>query len=95
MEKVGGLGMVVEGCCWVGEEEVESMKKLGGKLEGGMGIGEDELGKGGKCGVWKMNMEWECGVGMSGGMGKVLGEKGGELEGGKYVGGGGDKMEKV
>ena len=33
------------------------MKKLGGKVEGGMGIGEEELGKGGKSGVWKIKME--------------------------------------
>ena len=81
-----GFPIVLHGASSVLPEYVDLINKYGGKIEGAVGVPEEQLRKAAKSAVCKINIDSDGRLGVTAIIRKVLAEKPSEFDPRKYLG---------
>lgn len=85
-KKLPGFPIVLHGSSSVPQEYVEMVNKYGGKMEGAVGVPEEQLRKAAKSAVCKINIDSDGRLVVTAVIRKVFSEKPGEFDPRKYLG---------
>lgn len=85
-KKLPGFPIVLHGSSSIPQDYVAMINKYGGKMEGAVGVSEDQLRKAAKSAVCKINIDSDGRLVVTGVIRKVFAEKPGEFDPRKYLG---------
>ncbi len=85
-KKLPGFPIVLHGSSSIPQDFVAMINKYGGKMEGAVGVSEDQLRKAAKSAVCKINIDSDGRLVVTGVIRKVFAEKPGEFDPRKYLG---------
>ena len=85
MQKLPGFPIVLHGSSSVPQDEVDTINKYGGKLDGAQGVPEDMLLQAGKFGVCKINIDTDLRLAMTASIRKHLVENPGDFDPRQYL----------
>ncbi|MDH4100355.1 MAG: class II fructose-1,6-bisphosphate aldolase [Nitrospirota bacterium] len=94
-KRLPGFPIVLHGASSVVPEYVEMINKYGGKLEGAVGVPEEQLRRAAKSAVCKINIDSDGRLAMTAVIRKVLGESPKEFDPRKYLGPARDELIKL
>ena len=94
-KRLPGFPIVLHGASSVVQEYVEMINNYGGKLEGAVGVPEDQLRRAAKSAVCKINIDSDGRLAMTAVIRKVLGESPKEFDPRKYLGPARDELVKL
>jgi fructose-bisphosphate aldolase class II len=93
--RIPGFSIVLHGASSVVQEYVEMINKNGGKMEGAVGIPEDQLRKAARSAVCKINIDSDGRLVMTAMIRKVFKENPGEFDPRKYLGPAREELKKL
>jgi fructose-bisphosphate aldolase class II len=85
-KRIPGFPIVLHGASSVLQEYIKTINENGGKMEGAVGIPEEELRKAAKSAVCKINIDSDGRLAMTAAIRKTLAEKPAEFDPRKYLG---------
>ena len=85
-KRIPGFPIVLHGASSVLQEHIKTINKYGGKMEGAMGVPEEQLRKAAKSAVCKINIDSDGRLAMTAAVRKILAEKPAEFDPRKYLG---------
>lgn len=85
-ERIPGFPIVLHGASSVVPEYVEMINKFGGKIEGAVGVPEEQLRRAAKSAVCKINIDSDGRLAVTAIIRKVMAEKPAEFDPRKYLG---------
>lgn len=94
-KRIPGFPIVLHGASSVIPEYVEMINKYGGKMEGAVGVPEDQLRRAAKSAVCKINIDSDGRLVVTAIIRKVFAEKPGEFDPRKYLGPARDELAKL
>lgn len=93
--RIPGFPIVLHGASSVMPEFVEMINKYGGKMEGAVGVSEDQLRRAAKSAVCKVNIDSDGRLAVTAMIRKVLAESPGEFDPRKYLGKAREALKQV
>ena len=93
--RLPGFPIVLHGASSVTPEYVEIINKYGGKMEGAVGVSEEQLRRAARSAVCKVNIDSDGRLAMTAMIRKVLAENPGEFDPRKYLGPARDELVKL
>jgi fructose-bisphosphate aldolase class II len=93
--RLPGFPIVLHGASSVVPEYVEMINRYGGKMEGAVGVSEDQLRRAARSAVCKINIDSDCRLAITAAVRQVLYEKPGEFDPRKYLGPARDELVKL
>ena len=94
-KRLPGFPIVLHGASSVLPEYVEMINRYGGKIEGAVGVPEEQLRKAAKSAVCKINIDSDGRLGVTAIIRKVLSEKPAEFDPRKYLGPAREELVKM
>jgi fructose-bisphosphate aldolase class II len=94
-KRIPGFPIVLHGASSVVQEYVEMINKYGGKMEGAVGVSEEQLRRAAKSAVCKINIDSDGRLVVTAIIRKVFAEKPGEFDPRKYLGPARDELVKL
>lgn len=94
-KRIPGFPIVLHGSSSVPQDQVELIKKYGGKMDDAIGIPEEQLRKAAKSAVCKINIDSDGRLAMTAAIRKVFFEKPGEFDPRKYLGPARDALKEL
>jgi fructose-bisphosphate aldolase class II len=93
--RLPGFPIVLHGASSVVPEYIEMINRYGGRMEGAVGVSEDQLRRAAHSAVCKINIDSDCRLAITAAVRKVLAEKPGEFDPRKYLGPARDELAKL
>jgi fructose-bisphosphate aldolase, class II len=93
--RIPGFPIVLHGASSVLQEYVAIINKYGGKMEGAVGVSEDQLRKAASSAVCKINIDSDGRLVMTAIIRKIFAENPGEFDPRKYLGPARDELKKL
>jgi fructose-bisphosphate aldolase class II len=93
--RLPGFPIVLHGASSVVPEYIEMINRYGGRMEGAVGVSEDQLRRAAHSAVCKINIDSDCRLAITAAVRKVLVEKPGEFDPRKYLGPARDELAKL
>jgi fructose-bisphosphate aldolase, class II len=93
--RIPGFPIVLHGASSVLKEYVDMINKYGGKMEGAVGVSEDQLRRAARSAVCKINIDSDGRLVMTALIRKVFTESPGEFDPRKYLGPARDELKKL
>jgi fructose-bisphosphate aldolase class II len=93
--RLPGFPIVLHGASSVVPEYIEMINRYGGRMEGAVGVSEDQLRRAAHSSVCKINIDSDCRLAITAAVRKVLAEKPGEFDPRKYLGPARDELAKL
>ena len=93
--RLPGFPIVLHGASSVVQEYVEMINRYGGKMEGAVGVSEEQLRRAARSAVCKVNIDSDGRLAITAVIRKVLAEKPGEFDPRKYLGPARDELVKL
>jgi fructose-bisphosphate aldolase class II len=93
--RLPGFPIVLHGASSVVPEYVEMINRYGGRMEGAVGVSEEQLRRAARSAVCKINIDSDCRLVITAVVRKVLTEKPGEFDPRKYLGPARDELAKL
>jgi fructose-bisphosphate aldolase class II len=94
-QRLPGFPIVLHGASSVMPEYIEMINRYGGRMEGAVGVSEDQLRRAASSAVCKINIDSDGRLAMTAAIRKVLGEKPGEFDPRKYLGPARDELVRL
>ena len=94
-KRLPGFPIVLHGASSVVQAYVNMINQYGGKMEGAVGVSEDQLRRAAGSAVCKINIDSDGRLAMTAAIRKVLAEKPGEFDPRKYLGPARDELVKL
>jgi fructose-bisphosphate aldolase, class II len=94
-KRIPGFPIVLHGASSVVQEYVEMINKYGGKMEGAIGVSEEQLRRAAKSAVCKINIDSDGRLVVTAIIRKVFSEKPGEFDPRKYLGPAREELVKL
>jgi fructose-bisphosphate aldolase class II len=94
-KRIPGFPIVLHGASSVLQEYVQIINKFGGKMEGAVGIPEEQLRKAARSAVCKINIDSDGRLVMTAMIRKVFSENPGEFDPRKYLGPAREELKKL
>lgn len=94
-KKIPGFPIVLHGSSSIPSDYVAMINKYGGKMEGAVGVSEDQLRKAAKSAVCKINIDSDGRLVVTAVIRKVFSEKPGEFDPRKYLGPAREELKKL
>lgn len=93
--RIPGFPIVLHGASSVLKEYVDMINKYGGKMEGAVGVSEEQLRRAARSAVCKINIDSDGRLVVTAVIRKVFAEKPGEFDPRKYLGPARDELQKL
>jgi len=93
--RIPGFPIVLHGASSVVQEYVDLINKYGGKMEGAVGVSEDQLRRAARSAVCKINIDSDGRLVLTAIIRKVFAESPGEFDPRKYLGPARDELKKL
>jgi fructose-bisphosphate aldolase class II len=93
--RIPGFPIVLHGASSVLQEYVEIINRYGGKMEGAVGVSEDQLRRAARSSVCKINIDSDGRLVITAVIRKVFAENPGEFDPRKYLGPARDELKKL
>jgi fructose-bisphosphate aldolase, class II len=93
--RIPGFPIVLHGASSVVQEYVEMINRYGGKMEGAVGVSEDQLRRAARSAVCKINIDSDGRLVLTAIIRKVFAENPGEFDPRKYLGPARDELKKL
>ncbi len=90
-----GFPLVMHGSSSVPQELIKEINKYGGAMPNAMGVPEEAIGRAGKLGVCKVNIDTDLRLALTAGIRKVFSEAPKEFDPRKYLGPAREEVKKV
>jgi fructose-bisphosphate aldolase class II len=94
-KRLPGFPIVLHGASSVMPDYIEMINRYGGRMEGAVGVSEDQLRRAARSAVCKINIDSDGRLAMTAAIRKVLGEKPGEFDPRKYLGPARDELVRL
>ncbi|MBU0672132.1 MAG: class II fructose-1,6-bisphosphate aldolase [Candidatus Margulisbacteria bacterium] len=94
-KKLPGFPIVLHGASSIPQDYVAMINKFGGKMEGAVGVSEEQLRKAAKSAVCKINIDSDGRLVVTAVIRKVFAEKPGEFDPRKYLGPAREELKKL
>ncbi len=94
-KKLPGFPIVLHGASSIPQDYVAMINQYGGKMEGAVGVSEDQLRKAAKSAVCKINIDSDGRLVVTAVIRKVFAEKPGEFDPRKYLGPAREELKKL
>ncbi len=94
-KRLPGFPIVLHGSSSVPQEYIQMVNKFGGKMEGAVGVPEEQLRKAAKSAVCKINIDSDGRLVVTAIIRKVFAEKPGEFDPRKYLGPAREELKKL
>jgi fructose-bisphosphate aldolase class II len=93
--RIPGFPIVLHGASSVPQEYVAMVNQYGGKMEGAMGVPEEQLRQAARSAVCKINIDTDGRLAVTATIRKVFAEKPGEFDPRKYLGPARDELKRL
>jgi fructose-bisphosphate aldolase class II len=93
--RLPGFPIVLHGASSVVPEYIKMINRYGGRMEGAVGVSEDQLRRAAHSAVCKINIDSDCRLAITAAVRKVLAEDPGVFDPRKYLGSGRDELAKL
>jgi fructose-bisphosphate aldolase class II len=94
-QRLPGFPIVLHGASSVMPEYIEMINRYGGKMEGAVGVSEDQLRRAARSAVCKVNIDSDCRLAITAAVRKVFVEQPGVFDPRKYLGPARDELTKL